>query len=222
MKFLDKVLFFLSIVSLIVFLSTSSVRLLTTNYFLRYEFKKLDISEKESWSTGDKLLKFLSTSISYKDTGIRLFGKKEILHLYDVKGVFKKTFLVQKISGVYLIFYLLLILLLDRFNKKKMLKSFFIGGLILIFLIVGLFIFSFFGFDEFFTQFHQIFFAANSWIFSSSDKLIQLFPEAFWFDALMGFVLLTLIESILMVFIYLYIKRYLSENRRYFDRQKLR
>ncbi len=35
-------------------------------------------------------------------------------------------------------------------------------------------------FDAFFEAFHGLFFASGTWQFSSSDLLIQLFPEPFW------------------------------------------
>ncbi|MBI4744675.1 MAG: DUF1461 domain-containing protein [Actinobacteria bacterium] len=152
MKFLSRGLFLLSVVSLIVFLPATSVRLLATNYFLRYEFKKLGISQKSGLSekelelTGNKILKFLTTQVSYRDTKLKLFNKREALHLYDVKGIFRKTFFARKLSGAYLVIYLLIILLFDWFKNRKMLKSFFIGSLILIFSIIGLFVFSFFSF----------------------------------------------------------------------------
>lgn len=38
------------------------------------------------------------------------------------------------------------------------------------------------GFDGFFIRFHEIFFAGDSWRFSSADTLIRLYPERFWVD----------------------------------------
>jgi len=38
------------------------------------------------------------------------------------------------------------------------------------------------GFDDFFVQFHSVFFSGDSWRFSTTDTLLRLYPEAFWQD----------------------------------------
>ena len=37
--------------------------------------------------------------------------------------------------------------------------------------------------QQFFTEFHRIFFANGTWTFSLEDTLIRLFPGQFWVDA---------------------------------------
>ena len=39
------------------------------------------------------------------------------------------------------------------------------------------------GWEQFFTDFHRIFFANGTWTFSLQDTLIRLFPGQFWMDA---------------------------------------
>ena len=48
------------------------------------------------------------------------------------------------------------------------------------------------------TDFHRIFFEGNSWQFSTSDTLIRLFPEQFWFDAALTIGLFTLLARVIM------------------------
>ena len=38
------------------------------------------------------------------------------------------------------------------------------------------------GFDDFFVQFHSVFFSGDTWRFSTTDTLLRLYPEAFWQD----------------------------------------
>ncbi len=38
------------------------------------------------------------------------------------------------------------------------------------------------GFDDFFVQFHSVFFDGDSWRFSTTDTLLRLYPEEFWQD----------------------------------------
>jgi hypothetical protein len=39
------------------------------------------------------------------------------------------------------------------------------------------------GWEQFFTEFHRLFFANGTWTFSLQDTLIRLFPGQFWVDA---------------------------------------
>jgi integral membrane protein (TIGR01906 family) len=50
-----------------------------------------------------------------------------------------------------------------------------------------------------FEDFHRIFFKGDSWLFSTSDTLIRLFPQQFWFDAALAIGLFTLGGSIVIV-----------------------
>jgi len=50
-------------------------------------------------------------------------------------------------------------------------------------LIIGLGTLAALGWQQFFTEFHRIFFAAGSWTFALEDTLIRLFPGQFWIDA---------------------------------------
>ena len=34
--------------------------------------------------------------------------------------------------------------------------------------------------DRFFVWFHELFFSGNTWLFSNTDTLIRLYPDAFW------------------------------------------
>ena len=49
---------------------------------------------------------------------------------------------------------------------------------------------------EFFTTFHRIFFAGESWIFPYSDTLIRLFPMRFWADVATVIAALLVVEAI--------------------------
>jgi integral membrane protein (TIGR01906 family) len=49
--------------------------------------------------------------------------------------------------------------------------------------VVVIGIFAGISFWQFFTLFHDLFFASGSWQFEFSDSLIRLFPLPFWEDA---------------------------------------
>jgi integral membrane protein (TIGR01906 family) len=53
------------------------------------------------------------------------------------------------------------------------------GGLAIAIAVIG--VFTVFAFDAAFEVFHRLFFSAGSYTFDPrTDKLVQLFPEAFW------------------------------------------
>jgi integral membrane protein (TIGR01906 family) len=59
-----------------------------------------------------------------------------------------------------------------------------IGGAVLTFLIlIGVVLFIAVAWDQFFTQFHELFFQSGTWVFEYSDSLIRLYPVRFWQDA---------------------------------------
>ena len=53
------------------------------------------------------------------------------------------------------------------------------------------------GWEQFFTDFHRIFFANGTWTFSLQDTLIRLFPGQFWVDAGIVIGALVLLASLL-------------------------
>jgi uncharacterized membrane protein len=54
------------------------------------------------------------------------------------------------------------------------------------------------GFNQFFTLFHQIFFAEGTWVFLWSDSFIRLFPLTFWFHAFLFVGVATLAQAALI------------------------
>lgn len=120
---------------------------------------------------------------------------REISHLADVKMLFSRVFLIQK-TATGLVLLLFLILAAGKKSRRRLPRIASYGGLLTIFLLIligGLAVFDFYWF---FTQFHRLFFAGNSWMFSANATLIKLFPEKFWSDATMTLVLLTIAEAL--------------------------
>jgi len=68
------------------------------------------------------------------------------------------------------------------------------AAIILAVAVVGLGVVAAVAFDSLFEVFHRIFFPPGSFDFDPSSKLIQLFPDQFWFETslLLGLVILAL------------------------------
>lgn len=116
------------------------------------------------------------------------FNEKEILHMKDVKNIFKYVVFISIMFSI-LIFILI---------KKEDLPFIFLYSLIPIgILILIVFIFSF---DKSFTIFHKIFFKNDLWLLDpEKDRLIVLMPIEFFIRSFTRIIYFT-VFTILMLF----------------------
>lgn len=111
----------------------------------------------------------------------RLYNDRELRHMHDVKIVTRWALNVWVIGGVLV---LLAIALLYYYREVDSLRVGLIGGAtVTLVILLGLVAYLLINFNTFFTQFHQVFFEGDTWIFLFSDTLIRLFPLRFWQDA---------------------------------------
>ena len=59
--------------------------------------------------------------------------------------------------------------------------------------------------------FHALFFEGDTWVFRTSDTLIRLFPEQFWFDAALTVAVLTVSGSLLAMLVAWRMERRMSK-----------
>jgi integral membrane protein (TIGR01906 family) len=125
--------------------------------------------------------------------GEKLFKDGEVSHMADVKVVILSTFG----AGVALLLLALIaILYLRKRSTGGIRRGLFAGSIITLVLILGLGTLAALGWQQFFTEFHRIFFADGSWTFSLDDTLIRLFPSQFWMDAGIAIAAMVLLASI--------------------------
>jgi integral membrane protein (TIGR01906 family) len=125
------------------------------------------------------------------DDGSSVFNPRELSHMHDVKVVAQGALKLLYVSlasliglGIYAWF---------GGWKPAFLRGLSRGGWLTIGLIVAVGIFGAVSFWDFFSRFHEIFFAGDTWLFNYSDTLIRLFPIRFWQDVfifVLGFALL--------------------------------
>jgi len=110
---------------------------------------------------------------------VSIFNEKEITHMDDVRDLLL-FFLGLRNAAVILALVAFLILL--KYNNKAIIKALFYGSatFLVILLVIGA---SFvFNFNDTFILFHQLFFANDLWIMDpSTDRLIWIVPEPFFF-----------------------------------------
>jgi integral membrane protein (TIGR01906 family) len=131
-------------------------------------------------------------------SGDKLFKDGEVSHMADVKLVILSTFG----AGLLLVLVsIIAVLYLRKRSNGGVRRGLFAGSIITLVLILGLGSLAVLGWQQFFTEFHRIFFADGSWTFSLDDTLIRLFPGQFWVDAgivIAGLVLLTALVTLIL------------------------
>ncbi|CAI3794812.1 hypothetical protein NKCBBBOE_01153 [Pseudarthrobacter sp. MM222] len=113
-------------------------------------------------------------------SGDQLFKEGEVSHMADVKLVILAAFG----AGVLLmLFSVIAIAYLRRRSTGGVRRGLFAGSIVTLGLIIGLAVLAVLSWEQFFTEFHRLFFANGTWTFSLQDTLIRLFPGQFWVDA---------------------------------------
>jgi integral membrane protein (TIGR01906 family) len=126
-------------------------------------------------------------------SGDKLFKDGEVSHMADVKLVILSAFgagaLLALISIAAVIY-------LRRRTPGGVRRGLFAGSIVTLVIIIGLGALAALGWQQFFTEFHRIFFASGSWTFALEDTLIRLFPGQFWIDAGIVIAALVLVTAV--------------------------
>jgi integral membrane protein (TIGR01906 family) len=197
MKIIKIAAWWLFIFSMPVLLITTSVRIAANSTELyRYGFNKFDISQVTGLSpaeldkTAAGLISYFNSSQKYIDLTVikdgkpfTLFNEREVAHLKDVKGLFRLVYWLLIGTLVYAVAYAALNFTVWKDRRQVAWGLVGGSGLTLALLIVlGVIIAT--NFDQFFYDFHLISFSNNLWqLDPSTDYLIMLFPQGFWYDA---------------------------------------
>lgn len=120
-----------------------------------------------------------------------------IIHFYEVKKLF------QYIDGIFyisLILCVIISLILPIHTKQTFFKA---SAVILLSLIFNFLLKFSMDFDKSFTEFHNIFFRNDFWLFDPKlDPVINILPEGFFFHCAVLMLLILLLDSLLLIIIY--------------------
>jgi integral membrane protein (TIGR01906 family) len=196
-----------------VFLLMTAIRLMFTPLFLTVEYNRPNFpADQFGFSTADRL-KYGGVSMEYllNKSGIEfladvklpdgspLYNDRELSHMLDVKILIQNMIIAWSI--------ILLILAIIGFWawrgdwKKQYWHALSRGGWLTIGLIAAILIGVAISFNWLFTQFHQIFFTGDTWLFNLSDSLIRLFPLNLWQDSFIGMGAISLLLAGLLVWL---------------------
>lgn len=86
-------------------------------------------------------------------------------------------------------------------GRKQAGRALMLAGALVLGVLILLGVWAFVDFNGLFTFVHSLFFAGDSWIFSSDSLLIQLFPQAFWAAMVGLWVLVNVVLSTLALIV---------------------
>ena len=147
------------------------------------------------WLRNDEGLDSLA-ALQFAD-GSGLFGARELAHMRDVKVLAGRTY---RLAGVLLLLFLAGVWFgrRDAGGLRLALQR---GSRITLALLTAIVALALASWDSAFSGFHSLFFAAGTWYFAYSDTLIRLFPEQFWFDAVLFVGGLTALQALLVLWL---------------------
>lgn len=170
-----------------------ALRLVATHVFLWVEYNRPGFPADTAFSTGERV-DYGSYAVDYlfnfaspaylgdlmNKNEQNLFLPSEVSHMADVKVV---MLIGVAIAVVMLIAAIVFAIILARKYKGGIRRALFAGSVATAVIIIALAVVAALGWQQFFTAFHEIFFAQGNWQFRSTDTLIRLFPTQFWIDA---------------------------------------
>lgn len=142
----------------------------------------------------------MDTAVALPQPGGPLFNQRELDHMRDVQLLMHRVFQAWTISLVVLLAASVAVAAVESRTAVLALAraGAFAGGLTLA--LVGLVaLTSLFDFRQLFLQFHFLAFTNDLWLLDPSrDRLIQLFPQGFFFDAAIRIALQAILPAVLL------------------------
>ena len=213
-KFFLRITTILCYVAIPIFLISTNVQFMKNSASLyEYGFSKYSvhsttgITKDDLSNVADRIIEYFNSSeellaLQVDIYGIEqpLFSEKEILHMRDVKGLFKLVDRAQEISGVIIVTYIAFgILSLRKGFISRMTRTLWKSSIISLlgFILIGVTLIV--AFPVIFITFHELSFSNDFWLLDpTTDKLVQLFPAGFWSDATMLLAITSIAETILI------------------------
>jgi integral membrane protein (TIGR01906 family) len=172
-----------------------TVQVLVTDQYLEFEYGKAGFPADPYGFDREQRLAYASVNFRWvrQDQPIEalagqrlgnqpLYNQRELKHMQDVQGVFWATRRIWLFAlGLFAL--TMLFFANHKDNLLEFAAGLKIGGLIVAGLVAVVGLLAIITWQVWFVAFHQVFFTLGSWTFNTSDTLIRLFPERFWYDA---------------------------------------
>jgi len=216
MRIISRIAQWLFILCLPVLGLTASIAwAVNSSQFYTYRFEKYDVQQslaEEGLTLTDSQLKDIADGfIHYFNSGeelihltvmqgnqsVELFNREEILHFKDVKGLFRLDYSVLLGTFIYCSAYALVSVFWQKGEyRPRLARSMVMGSILTLGLMLLLGIGILLDFDSLFYGFHLISFTNEYW--SAAGNMLLLFPEGFWFDAVIYCAIFTAVVAIVL------------------------
>ena len=209
---LATVLFVLSIPLLLI---TSNVRWAANEPRLyEYSFDHYDVEARTGISRNEldfaarDLIRYfnddrptIQTLVTQDGRAVPLYNERETSHLHDVKNLFRTVFRVQEASLAVAMVYVVGVFVWGREAPLRFLARTVAGASALTLALLGLAaVGALMDFDDLWARFHLLAFTNDLWQLNpETDRLIQMFPEDFWFDATLLVAAMTAVEALALL-----------------------
>ena len=212
MRFARQIAALVFIVALPVALITTNVRIVVNeprvyayavDHF--HTARTTQLSRSELLRASDELRDYFNSNedtvlirVARNGQTVALFNAREVEHLRDVKNLLQLTFRVQEGAIVFIMAYVVMVFLWARERTlRRLAHEVLISGLASIAVLGTLGLVVLTGFDAAFERFHLIAFDNDLWqLDPDTDRLIQMFPEGFWYDVTLWVAVATSVELI--------------------------
>jgi integral membrane protein (TIGR01906 family) len=178
-----------------VVLLAADLRIATGHWFVEWEYRKANfppdsfgLSPAERTDLAKVCVDYLATNASLSlladlqlPDGEPAFNARELRHMADVQRVYYGITVAGIVAAVALIVGTA-ILLASRHGRRHAPALLLRGSILTLGILGAIGVTMLLNWDEFFTTFHRVFFAGDTWTFPYSDTLIRLFPMQFWID----------------------------------------
>ncbi len=172
-----------------------AVRAVTLPWYPAWEYRQADFPPDPLGMSDADRLALAQTCIDFLNlpgggVGLRparlpdgspAFNERELQHMDDVKSVYDRltVFAAALLLGIVLAGWWIV----HRWGRAELGVALWSSGAVTLALLIALGLWMLTGFEQFFTDFHHLFFSGGSWLFAYTDTLIRLFPLPFWQDA---------------------------------------
>ncbi|MCK9485219.1 MAG: TIGR01906 family membrane protein [Dehalococcoidia bacterium] len=128
---------------------------------------------------------------------VPLFNQREILHMRDVRDLFRLSFRVQEFAMVYIVAYVAAVYLWSRERSlRRLAREAITAGAATVGVLGMAAVAVMLGFDTLFEQFHILSFSNDFWQLNpATDRLVQMFPMNFWFDVTLAVGVFTVLQG---------------------------
>lgn len=194
------------LIPILLFLLSFKLVIFNENFYKR-EFLKYDVYDKLSEYNIEKINKDVLDYFKNNDKLLKndFFDEKEKSHLLDVKNlIYTSNFIFYFLLILIIILFFLLFIKNKKNIKKYTWNIFYLGGALTFAEVFILWLLSLINFNFLFTLFHKIFFPMGNWMFNTN--IIILYPQGFFYDALVRIVFYTLAMGLILILISLLIR----------------